>query len=291
MKIKNIVASLLQVLLVPAASASITLIPDDSPLRSQSMLFRVNYQEWNMPVGYQTMGVVTTEGLFEVTPNWYGGFGLGGAVKGGNGGFFMLNFTGGYQHKIVGPLWMDLAANIGAGGGHTTPVGGGLFYEPEATLSYHLKWVNLGLGYSYVKFPQGDIRSHQAVFTVDVPFGLNAASASVEGDPLITDDTPVHFGHNRLSLIGDLAFPRAGSKDTQGQPERGRVALMGVEFAHFLPGLNSNAWADFLSSNSTGCLTKPKQALGCHKYQFLLDYYSQARISSEHSLAYHMLSS
>jgi len=65
---------------------------------------------------------------------------------------------------------------------------------------------------------------------------------------------------------------------------------VGGEFANFLPGLNSNAWADFLTSNSTGCLTKPKQALGSHKYQILLDYYSQARISSEHSLAYHMLS-
>lgn len=66
---------------------------------------------------------------------------------------------------------------------------------------------------------------------------------------------------------------------------------VGGEFANFLPGLNSNAWADFLTNNSTSCLTKPKQALGSHKYQILLDYYSQARILSEHGLAYHMLSS
>jgi glycosyltransferase involved in cell wall biosynthesis len=66
---------------------------------------------------------------------------------------------------------------------------------------------------------------------------------------------------------------------------------VGGEFATFLPGLNSNAWADFLTSESTRNLVKPKKALGDHNYQILLGYYSQNRISSEHSLAYSMVSS
>ena len=64
---------------------------------------------------------------------------------------------------------------------------------------------------------------------------------------------------------------------------------VGGEFASFLPGLNGNAWADCLRTLSIESLTRPRQALGDNHYLKLLEYYSQARLSMEHSLAYHLL--
>ncbi len=205
----------------------------DTGLQSQPMSFQMTYQQYNMPNGLQPLGTVTLEGLVNFTPNWYGGLGLDNGVSGDHSGYFALNFEGGYQHPIYGPIWIDLGSKVGAGGGHETPVGSGLYYQPYAGLSYHFSYFNLGVDYSYVNFPSGSIHSSQAELVLTVPFTFDYANADKAGDLFDESSTDLAMSRDYFGVIGEGYFPASNVTNTSGQIDNSNIQLLGVEMGHY----------------------------------------------------------
>jgi hypothetical protein len=207
--------------------------PASSGLITQPMSFQTSYQQYNMPNGLAPLGTVSLEGLVNFTPNWYGGMGLDNGVSGNHGGYFALNFEGGYQHPIYGPVWIDAGSKVGAGGGHQTPVGTGLFYQPYAGLSYHFHYFNLGLDYSYVNFPSGSIHSSQAEFVLTVPFNFDYASASLIGSDFDAAHSDLSWSRNYVALVGQGYFPASSVTNLSGNADHDNFQLLGAEFGHY----------------------------------------------------------
>ena len=204
-----------------------------SGLQSQSMSFQTSYAQYKMPDGLAPLGVVSLEELVNFTPNWYGGIGLDNGVSGDHGGYFALNFEGGYQHPISGPVWADVGTKVGTGGGHQTPVETGLFYQPYAGLSYHFTYFNLGLDYSFVNFPSGSIQSSQAELVLTVPFNFDYADASLGGHIFDSTGSDLFLSRDYFALVGQGYFPASNVTNTSGAPDTDNFQLAGVEFGHY----------------------------------------------------------
>lgn len=210
--------------------------------------YRFSYEQIQIP-NTESMGVVGMHGLINFTPNWYGGLAVYGGVKGESGGYFALSLDQGYQHLLAGPVWWDIGNSVGTGGGTNTPVGGGLYIEPYAGLSWHFQRFNLGAYYSWIKFVNGgDIDSQQWLLSLSIPFNFDYMpftdfGTTISSDTEITsaDDLPNYF-----SLLGQAYFPHEGTRDLSNNINDGTVDFIGAEFGSMISSHT------FLFGNITG---------------------------------------
>jgi len=107
------------------------------------------------------MGLLGGNYLFELNNNLYSGLGIYGAVKGRRGGFFTGGLHTGWRNTIVSKYFIDINAFVGGGGGGSAPQGGGLMLRTALDVGVKIKQSSIGVGYSYIDFPNGDISSHQ----------------------------------------------------------------------------------------------------------------------------------
>lgn len=213
------------------AQQSSSSIVDIEPL-SQPMEYRYTYEEISVP-NIDSMGVVGVHTLVDFTPNWYGGIGVYGAVRGESGGYFAMSLDAGYQHQLWDPLWFDIGNSLGAGGGRQTPVGGGLYVEPYAGLSWHFSKMNLGAYYSHIKFVNGgDISSSQAMLNIAVPFNFDYQSFDLFDTE--ASASPSNVPPNYLALLGLVYFPHDSTTNTSGQTQDDSIDFVGIEFGHFM---------------------------------------------------------
>jgi hypothetical protein len=111
----------------------------------------------------ERLGLVGATLLFDIDDGvWSAGPAVYGAASGQRGGFFV----GGVQVERVWNLSRGLSATAGlyagGGGGAAAPVGGGLMLRPSLTLQSDLgRAARLGLSWSSVRFPSGQISSRQ----------------------------------------------------------------------------------------------------------------------------------
>lgn len=206
-------------------------IPEFNPT-SHPMEYRYTYEEISIP-DKDSMGVVGVHTLFNFTPNWYGGLGVYGAVRGESGGYFAMSLDGGYQHQIWDPLWIDIGNSLGAGGGMQTPVGGGLYVEPYAGLSWHFTHMHFGAYYSHIKFVNGgEIDSSQAMFTLAVPFNFDYQSFDLfdHEAPALPNQNPPNY----LALLSQMYFPHKSTTNTAGETQDDPIDFVGIEFGHFM---------------------------------------------------------
>lgn len=106
------------------------------------------------------MGMIGARYQREFAPGWYGGWGLYGAATGTRGGFFAWGLAGAYR-TTSGPWQAEAGLFVGGGGGSPSWVGSGLMLRPHAELTYHFGDLGLGLGVSFVDFPDGSVHSTQ----------------------------------------------------------------------------------------------------------------------------------
>ena len=112
--------------------------------------------------GGEAMGLVGGTLLFDVDRDWAVGPAVYGAVSGRRGGFFVGGLE--VQRRVRLGAGLNLAAGLylGGGGGAAAPVGGGLMLRPALTLWKDLgPALQLGLSWSSVRFPSGQIASNQ----------------------------------------------------------------------------------------------------------------------------------
>ena len=204
----------------------------------RNRMLRFSFEEIDMPDADEIMGLYSI-GAYDQLNSWlYGGITLYGAATGRRGGFFTGGYTLGVEHKLADNWILDAGGYVGAGGGGAAAQGGGLMIRPHIGLKYDLNWSSLGLNYSYVDFPNGDISSDTIAFSLDIPF--TAPTFSWENDELTAAD---YFGANLNNVSRHRSHiaarvraysPASGSKTTTDKLLNDSLGLVGVEYAYFL---------------------------------------------------------
>ena len=199
---------------------------------------RFSFEEIDMPDTGEIMGLYSI-GAYDRLNSWlYGGITLYGAATGRRGGFFTGGYTLGVEHQLTDNWIIDAGAYVGAGGGGSAAQGGGLMLRPHIGLKYNLSWSALGLNYSYVDFPNGDISSDAIARSLDIPF--TSPTLSWENDGLIETD---YFGddlsnvtrhRSHLAARVRYYYPSSDSKKTSGGSLDDSIGLVGVDYSYFL---------------------------------------------------------
>lgn len=201
-------------------------LPTTTTIPTSTLL---GFESVRMPQGPR-LGLVGTTVLFEVDTSWGIGPAIYGAATGERGGLFVGGIE--LQHRMAIARSWTLATGLfaGGGGGGGAPVGGGLMLRPAATLLYDLgPTMQLGVSWSMVKFPsgqidgrqlglafawRGDFQHHDAAQAGMPTFGGRAAGLGfdrmgvIAGTHRYTDpgDSSVH----RVGLVGARAERRTG---------------------------------------------------------------------------------
>ena len=214
--------------------------------------FRFSFEEIDMPDPNEHMGLYGF-GVHERFKPWlYGGLSTYGAATGQRGGFFTGGYTLGTQYSLTDRWSLDAGAYVGAGGGGSAAQGGGLMLRPHIGLKYDFGRFSLGLNYSYIDFPNGDISSSAIALNLDFPF------SSVHrdwNDPAMTSQN--YFGadwdnvsrhRSQISARFRAYQPSSGSTTTSGKSIDTTIGLVGVDYSYFL----DNRW--FVNFETSGAM-------------------------------------
>jgi hypothetical protein len=191
--------------------------PDRRPV---GIAFSLGYERLRLP-GSEGLGLVGAALLFDVHDGvWGAGPAVYAAATGQRGGFFV----GGVQveHYWIWDQGYSVSAGLfaGGGGGAAAPVGSGLMLRPSLTLYRDLGSARrLGLTWSSVRFPSGQIASRQ--FGLEMSFAGAFRQASAEsGDSWRSRGESTGLGFDRISAtVSRYAF-----RDGSGR----RIGLLGM---------------------------------------------------------------
>ncbi|MFH1709370.1 MAG: hypothetical protein ABIF71_15840 [Planctomycetota bacterium] len=165
---------------------------------------------------------------------WYYGPSVYGALLGERGGFFTGGFTAGMRAMLGAEMWFDMGLFAGGGGGGAAPQGGGLMVRPQASLWRSWDEVQLGIGWSQVWYPNGEIDA-PAVFlaaggTFDRVFVPGREQGTVQAAEQLA---PARW---RYLVAGSAYAPTAASRTTGGVPYEDGLALAGCGFDRSMDG-------------------------------------------------------
>ena len=105
-------------------------------------------------------------------------------------------------------------------------------------LKYDFSWSALGLKYTYVDFPNGDINSDAISLLLDIPFSSPSLKWADDGltvaDYFGDDWRNVSRHRSHLSARVRSYSPASESKTTWGGSLNDSLGLVGVEYSYFL---------------------------------------------------------
>ena len=222
--------------LAPLCQAATPLLLEQLPSS-----YSISYEQVKMPNGDPNMGLAGWDYKVYVTPWFFIGPKAYGAVNGDAGGLFTLGMVTGVEHVIKGPFFATASVFAGGGGGRSSDVGGGAMIQPEVGILYKPSKVwGLGVNYSYVTFPSGDIHSSQLGLSLLLTSDWLFADPAYAGYRF-TDLDRVDFkgadhlawSHDYLSLIEQTYVPMNNSKDRTGASQTDAMSLLGFEVGHY----------------------------------------------------------
>ncbi len=208
------------------------------PLTWRNRKLRFSFEEIDMPSIGEEMGLYSIGAYDRINPWLYGGITFYGAATGRRGGFFTGGYTIGLERQLIDKLTLDAGGYVGAGGGGAAEQGGGLMIRPHIGLKYDFGWNELGLNYSYIDFPNGEISSDAIALTLDIPF--SSPSLNFEDDGLTAAE---YFGADLSNISSHRSHlaarvrsysPANDSKSTLGGSIDNSLGLVGVEYSYFL---------------------------------------------------------
>ena len=199
---------------------------------------RFSFEEIDMPDAGEYMGLYSI-GAYDRLNHWlYGGITLYGAATGSRGGFFTGGYALGIERKLTDNWILDVGGYVGAGGGGAAAQGGGLMIRPHIGLKYDFNWSALGLNYSYVDFPNGEISSDAIALSLDIPFTsptLNWADDDLTAvDYFGVDSSYLSRHRSHLAARVRAYYPSSDSKTTSGGSIDDSLGLVGVDYTYFL---------------------------------------------------------
>lgn len=209
-------------------------------LQKQPGFFRFSFDNVSMPNDGPDMGFMGLNYFADITPNLYGGIGAYGAVSGNQGGFFTLGAEAGVHREFFENWWGDAGMFIGGGGGRSSLVGGGLMLRPHVGIAYDFRWVRLGLHYSYIHFPSGEIHSSQVGLDLDIPFDFYYVRIQDVSNNLINvanihllNGKFLDFQRNDFSIILQAYKQKPGTLNVNDQVQDGTMGVIGAELDHY----------------------------------------------------------
>ena len=189
----------------------------------------------------ERMGLLGLNYFADITPLIYAGVGTYASVTGTQGGLFTLGVGAGLHHEFARGWWGDLGVHVGGGGGRSSLVGGGLLFRPHIGIAYDWKGLRTGLHYSYIDFPDSEIRSQQIGMTIDIPWDfyylLAHKDKKVSWD---RDDLPLPperhlaFQRNDFALFLQAYRQQPGTRNVYGEVQDETIGLIGAELDHYL---------------------------------------------------------
>ncbi|MBC8237480.1 MAG: hypothetical protein H8E76_04535 [Helicobacteraceae bacterium] len=198
----------------------------------------------------EDMGLLGLQYLLEEDNGLYYGLAVYGAVSGDRGGFFVGGFTGGYKTPIYDDLYFDIGAYVGGGGGASAGQGGGLMLKSYAGVLYQFDDYALGLHYSYIDFPNGDINSKQLSLVGDIKF--QTLFIDKEVDSYSFKKYNFRDNKNYLQATYQTYFPKANVFTRGGSPLTQNINLVGIEYGE---KISKNYLAYFESAGAMGGAT------------------------------------
>lgn len=225
----------------------------------------------------EDMGLVGMSYLLEPSDNFYYGASVYGAVSGERGGFFVGGFTAGMKYPIYKDLYLDGGAFVGGGGGASAGQGGGLMLKSYAGFLYSFDNYSLGLNYSYINFPNGDIESSQVALVADMKFDTIFVDTPLDVSTL----KKYHFVNKHDYIVGTYQtyFPSSGSKTRSGKALEDNINLVGIEYG---ANISKNVIAYFESAGAMRGATGYMEVLGGLGYE--QDLISNTKLQAKLSL-------
>ncbi len=227
---------------------------DDLKLREG--FYRLSHDNLSLP-NDETMGLFGTSYLLKFDDS-YAGLGVYSAVNGQRGGFFTGGVELGHQLELSNGFAIDGGLFVGGGGGGSAPQGGGLMLRPHVSLTKTVSDINLGLGVSKVKFPNGAIDSNQLSLHMDIPFGFvyksSDSDTSNNNDVLTLDaksDLRIGWKYHYMSPTYQRYMLDDGVKDTNGVLMANDIDLLGFEYGTKL-SKNYYGYLETAGAGSTG---------------------------------------
>lgn len=213
--------------------------------------FRISFDKIDMPAAGEEMGLFGLGYFQEFYPWFYGGLNAFGAATGKRGGFFTGGFTTGLKFPLLKQLYADTSFYVGAGGGGDAPQGGGLMLRPYVGLFYDFGEYALGLGYSRVEFPNGDIDGDSFSLQLDTNFESATRDWFTPIDHAENyfnsslSKTSKHRSH--ISIRNRFYKPANGSKKVSGSDLSETIGVIGINYAYFL---NRHVFIDLESAGA-----------------------------------------
>ena len=194
----------------------------------------------------ESMGLIGGNYLFGLNSNFYTGLGVYGAVKGKRGGFFTGGLDVGWRYFFFRNYFIDLNGFVGGGGGGSAPQGGGLMLRSAFDAGIKLKQSSIGIGYSYIEFPNGDISSHQ--FSIHYRYSFESfhfsgwsSNKSNDAQWLKILSKRSLINPSQFSLQLTHYFPHDSVK-VSGKKFDKRLDILGIRWRN---KLNSKLWLEF----------------------------------------------
>jgi len=208
--------------------------PEAAALRSKPALLRLSYEV--IDIGHaETMGLAGVHYLVNVDPDWYLGVSGFGALAGKRGGFFTGGFTVGTGERFASKWVVDTGLFVGGGGGGAAPQGSGMMLRPYVGISRDVGHMMLGVGASYVKFPNGGIGSSQLTLNLGIPFDVHYGRASDAGKPVYTNDLfGLKLQEAEWLVTGGEYRPTGNAKTTAGAAMTTPLKRVGFEYRRHL---------------------------------------------------------
>src|SRR3990167_3398995 len=215
-------------------------------LNKQPTTLRISYDYLNMPNNIEKMGLLGVNYFANINSWLYSGVGMYGSTVGTKGGLFVFTVDGGLRHRLFYNIWGDTGLDIGGGGGGASLVGGGLMIRPHVGLQYDFGLAQLGVYYSYITFPTGEIHSSQIGANIDLPFDVYYTTHQNTYHTFKLED--IHITANKFLALQFLDFgllfqayqQHEGTLNTNNQIQDGTIGLLGAEFDHYF--LHSLFW-------------------------------------------------
>jgi hypothetical protein len=215
---------------------------------------RASFENWRLPNG-QNAGMLGLNLLFDVHPHFKLGVASYGALTGQQGGLMTAGLAGEYQYD-VSPRWRLRAGAFAGGGGGAAGyalTGNGFMFRADAGLTYLTQgYGNIGVGVSWVTFPNGDIRSAQPYLMYEYPFDTQIWQGwqrpAVTPGVAALNTSPNTTRRQEIGLTwGQYLVPSSVTNDQGAQ--QANIDLAGVRWTSYL----DDRW--YLSVQADGSYT------------------------------------
>lgn len=191
-------------------------------------MFRASFENVTISPS-ENMGLFGISYLLSPNEYFYYGMSVYGTLTGVRGGFFVGGFNAGVKYPLYKKLSVDAGVFAGGGGGGSAPQGGGLMLKSYAGGVYEFSDYSLGLNYSYITFPNGNIDSSQVSIVVDKNFETLFVEELLDIE--ILKKYSYENQNDYIVATSQIYFPKNGTKKTNGvSPLNQNIKLLGIEY-------------------------------------------------------------